>query len=232
MGLCEAMGIEVYPQLSSVLAERGLTAEDVARQIRDQFGLNVSVTMVTQLAQQGSLHAANIEVAVAAAQVLGIGLDDLFISVAHRVATDEERTPLDEKATTSPHSIAEDNQPIYFKGYSQEEIASLLDDHTYEYPGSENQGHVANLIDEYGRVLYDRHLGAYASEREITIKQARMELTTSYAALVEWQRAFEADPKRQEAVRERARNRGQRSGERSACNSLTESRTSSTTRST
>ncbi len=38
--------------------------------------------MVTQLTQQGSLHAANIEVAVAIVQVLGIGLDDLFFSVA------------------------------------------------------------------------------------------------------------------------------------------------------
>ena len=78
----EPMSIEVYPQLSRLLAERGLTEEDLSQQIREQFGLNASVMMVTQLTQQGSLHAANIEVAVAIVQVLGIGLDDLFFSVA------------------------------------------------------------------------------------------------------------------------------------------------------
>lgn len=200
MKLCEAMSIEVYPQLGALLAERSLTEEDLARQIRAQFGLRVSVAMVTQLAQQGSLHAANVEVAVAAAQVLGIGLDDLFLSVAHPVATDEKRTPYEETATTPSRPSADDNQPVYFKGYTQEEIASLLDDRTYGYPGIDNQEHVDSLIDEYGRALYDRHLEAYADEREITVEQARAEVTASFAEFVEWQRAFEAEPGRQKRV--------------------------------
>ena len=201
------MSIEVYPQLRRLLAERGLTEEALSQQIRERFGVNASVTMVTQLAQQGSLHAANIEVAVAIVQVLGISLDDLFLSVAHNAANDEQTGPLVARPTTTPSLNTADNQPVYFKGYTQEEIASLLDDQTYSYPGTDNQEHIDNLIDEYGRALYDRHLAAYASERGITIEQARVEVAKSYAALVEWQHTFESDPERQKAVSKRAQQR-------------------------
>ncbi len=124
------------------------------------------------------------------------------------MATDEKRAPLDTTAITPPRRLADENQPIYFKGYTQEEIASLLDDRTYGYPDIDNQAHVDNLVDEYGRALYDRHLEAYPNERQITVEQARAEVASGFAEFVEWQRAFESDPGRQGAVSERARHRG------------------------
>ena len=61
----------------------------------------------------------------------------------------------------------------------------------------------ADNIAEYGRALYERHLRANAHVRQITVEQAQAEVSASFAALVEWQRAFEADPRRREAVCER-----------------------------
>lgn len=183
------MSIDISPQLSSVLAARRMTEDDLARQIRERFDLAADAAMIAQLARQETLHGTNVELALAAAQVLGISLDDLFRSAASPASSD---TPA-----------------VYFRGYSQEEIAALLDDQTYGDLASDSQKHLDNLLAEYGRTLYDRHLRAYADERGIPIEQAREAVTNDLAASLRWQDEFEADTQRQELVIKRAQKCGE-----------------------
>lgn len=187
------MSIEIHPQLDTLLVARRMTAEDLARQIRARFDIAADATTIARLARQESLHSTNVELAVAAAHILGVRLDDLF-RAADRAATETE-------------------PPIYFKGYSAEEVAALLDDHTYDDMAANAEDEVAALLAEYGRARYDHHLHAYAEEQGVTVEQAREVAAEDFAAFLRWQKDFEADAQRQDAVIERARKARAQRGE-------------------
>lgn len=74
------MGVVVYPRLGDVLTARDMTVADLKRAIEGRYGMRVNLVTLYELALAPErLHHVNIEVAAAAASVLDVTLDDLFV---------------------------------------------------------------------------------------------------------------------------------------------------------
>jgi hypothetical protein len=72
------MSVVVYPRLGALLRGQGLTVADLRRQIESRIGLAVDPKTLYRLARNAAVRRADLEVAGAAAAVLGVGLGDLF----------------------------------------------------------------------------------------------------------------------------------------------------------
>src|SRR5688572_31898945 len=79
------MAVAVYPRLGELLRARNLSVAALSRQIERQFGMAVDRKTLYRLAASAAVQRADLEIAGAAAAVLGVGLGDLF---------DIEATPL------------------------------------------------------------------------------------------------------------------------------------------
>lgn len=73
-----AVGVAVYPRLGELLRASNLTVAELERQIEEQYGLAVDPEALHQLADGDPVQRADLEVAGAAAMILGVGLDELF----------------------------------------------------------------------------------------------------------------------------------------------------------
>ena len=82
------MSVAVYPRLAQLLAARRLTVAELERQIEERYGLSVNAKTLYRLAQPAPVQRADMEIAGAAATILGVGLDDLFVVDA--VAVDDD----------------------------------------------------------------------------------------------------------------------------------------------
>ena len=72
------MAVAVYPRLSELLRARNLSVAELERQIKRRFGLSVDPKTLYRLTYAEPVQRADLEIAGAAAAVLGVGLDDLF----------------------------------------------------------------------------------------------------------------------------------------------------------
>src|SRR4051794_30687229 len=72
------MVVAVYPKLGEQLQRRGLTVAELQRQIEGRFALPVDRKTLYRLTYHEPIKRAELDVAAAAAAVLGIGLGDLF----------------------------------------------------------------------------------------------------------------------------------------------------------
>src|SRR3954469_5931498 len=68
--------VAVFGQLDRLLRERGLTLDDLKRQVDERYGLNVDE--LDRLLGRKSVHQIDMMVAAAAANVLEVELGDLF----------------------------------------------------------------------------------------------------------------------------------------------------------
>lgn len=76
------MSVTVYPRLAELLEEHHLTLAELEGRIATQFGSAVDTQGLVRLAESTPVRQADLELAGAAAAVLGVGLDDLFTVAA------------------------------------------------------------------------------------------------------------------------------------------------------
>jgi len=72
------MSVIVYSRLGDVLRNRNLTVGELRQRIAVRFELAVDARTLDRLARAGRVRRPNLEIAAAAADVVGVGLDDLF----------------------------------------------------------------------------------------------------------------------------------------------------------
>ncbi len=72
------MSVVVYPRLGTLLRKRDLTVQDLRRRIEAQIGLVADPKTLYRLTRSAAIRRADLEVAGAAAAVLGVALGDLF----------------------------------------------------------------------------------------------------------------------------------------------------------
>ena len=82
------MSVMVYSRLGDVLRNQGLTVGEVQQRTAARFGLAVDVRALDHLTQANRVRRPNLEIATAAAAVLGVGLDDIFVVQTTRAGTD------------------------------------------------------------------------------------------------------------------------------------------------
>jgi len=187
------MSVIVYPRLGELLAARHLSVSALEREIEARFGRPVNPKTLYRLTQIAPVQRADLEVAGAAAAILGVGLDDLF-----RI----EATPVS-------------NQPKPTAELGPEQSTRMMELFARRAEGlltEAEQRELAALVDEYGRRLYQRQVQDYAARHGLGVEQARQQLEADLAEAVAWWRDVEANPARQRALV--ARLRRQRAGQR------------------
>jgi hypothetical protein len=181
------MAVAVYPRLGALLQQRNLTVAELERRIEARFGVAVDRKTLYRLASSQAVQRADLEIAGAAAAILGVGLDDLFdVQAMPAVGDDEPR-----RADLPPE-----------RG---RRLAELLDQQERRRLTRAEQIELRALVAEYGRRLQDSFLQDIARQRGISLEQAQREVQAEFERAVEEWHAFTADPQWRERIVEQAR---------------------------
>ncbi len=190
------MGVMVYSRLGDALRNQGLTVSELQRQIALRFGLTVDVRTLNRLSQDDRVRRPNLEVAAAAAAVLGVGLDDIFVMRITHADTDGvgmERAG-DEDVLDSDQS---------------RRLGDLLEAQDWRSLTSDERAELRALVAAWGRHANEQALRDIAARREQPIEQVRADVAADLDRALAWWDDVQADPARLEALVEEARE-GQR----------------------
>lgn len=182
------MAVEVYPRLHELLRARNLSVAELERQIEQRFGLSVDPKTLYRLTYAEPVQRADLEIAGAAAAVLGVGLDDLF---------EVRATPVDEGEKARSDLGPQESR----------RLAELFDRQARGDLSTAEQAELEALVAEYGRRLHERRIRELAERRGIPIERARREAAAQLEEALAWWRVFEADPERRRRVATRVRMR-------------------------
>lgn len=183
------MSVAVYPRLGELLRQRDLSVAELERRIEQRFGLAVDTKTLYRLAHRAAVQRADLQVAGAAAAVLGVGLTDLF---------DVETIPVNAPADEVPQDLT----PA-----ESRHLADLLDRQGSGSLSDAGRAELEALVGEYGRRLHERRLRELAEQHGIPIEQARAESQAQLDGALGWWSAFGADAQRRRAVAPRTRGR-------------------------
>ena len=183
------MSVAVYSRLGELLKARNLTVAELGDQITSRFGLVVDAESLRAWVRDTPVQRADLELAGAAAAILDVSLADLF---------DVNAIPdLPEEVDVLDPSDAD-------------RLSELLDLQQSRQLSEAEATKLAALVAEWGRRAVGRGLRKRASQRGISVEQARRELETELAEASRWWQAFQSNPVRRRAViaKLRHRNRG------------------------
>jgi hypothetical protein len=189
------MSVAVYPRLSELLRSRQLTVAELERQIKQRFGIRVDAKTLYRLAHAEPVQRADLEIAGAAAAVLGVGLGDLF---------EVQAIPVDQSLSGD----AEDLSPE-----QSQRLAWLFDRSSRGELTPVEREEMEALVAEFGRLLHERQVRELASQRHVSVEEARRTANEQLDGALEWWRAFEADPQRRKVVEAQARRKRGRAQE-------------------
>jgi hypothetical protein len=176
------MAVAVYPRLGELLRERLISVAELGWQIERQFGLSVDRKTLYRLTSSAAVQRADLEIAGAAAAVLGVGLEDVF---------DVRATPL---ATAIPSPSAE------LAPEQRRRLTALLSAQGERMLTRAERTELKALIADYGRRVHEHFLHEIAQKRGVSVEQARHDVQIEFdRALQEWQH-FSADPRWRDIV--------------------------------
>ncbi|MGH2350118.1 MAG: hypothetical protein ACRDI2_14950 [Chloroflexota bacterium] len=183
------MTVAVYPRLGEVLREKNLSVAELGRRIEQRFGLSVDRKTLYRLASSDPIHRADLDIAGAAAAVLGVGLDDVFeVQTAAADAGDESPSP--------------DLDPEQSR-----RLAELLTRQGERKLTKAERAELESLVAEYGRRLHQYNLRQIAQSRGTSEEQVRREQQGELDRVLAWWREFEASPERRQALTDEVRRR-------------------------
>lgn len=161
------MSVAVYPRLAQLLEDKHLTVAELERQIKQQYGLSVNSKTLYRLTQSTPVQRADLEIAGAAAAVLGVGLDDLF--------------------TVDAVSINDETESPILGLVDSRRMATLIDRQAHYLLTELEWTELTELVAKYGQILHERRLRERARARGISLDQERQETESHLAqALNEW----------------------------------------------
>jgi len=165
------MSVSVIPRLRQLLDQRGLTIAELERRIEQDYGERVDPKGLYRLASDAPMQRADLRIAGAAASVLEVGLGDLFTIEATRLGGAQP-------------------QATYLTPEQARRLAQLLDRQARGRLRPDEQHEIDELVQAYGQRLQDARVRAYASQRGLSLDQARAALRRD---LDEHVHAFQAE---------------------------------------
>ena len=183
------MGVAVYPRLGALLHASGMSVAELERQIERHYGLLVDTKTLYRLTHPEPVQRADLEVAGAAAAVLGVGLDELFEVQAQPV----EASGGSDLTPEQSHRLSE--------LFGRQSRGPLLPDERAE---------LESLVYEWGRRQHERRVREIAAQQGAAVEEVEAQVEAELAKALEWWRAQEADPRRRRALERRARTRRKR----------------------
>jgi transcriptional regulator with XRE-family HTH domain len=185
------MGVAVYPRLNELLRAKNLSVAELERQIEQRFGVPVDPKTLYRLTYPERVQRADLEIAGAAAAVLGVSLGDLF---------DVQAVPLDGEPEPATELSPDESR----------RLAELFDRQARQALSPAEALELEALVAAYGRRLHERLLRELAEQRGIPLAQARREAQAQLDEALLWWQAFEADPVQRRALAARVKRRRSR----------------------
>jgi hypothetical protein len=168
------VSILIYPQLAAHLERRHLTVAELSRQIEQRYGLAVDAQRLDYLTQTAPLQQADLQIAGAAAAILGLKLDDLFLVAA--IPNNGTNGPGDNALPPTESKRLSDL-------FARKREAGLTDEEGTE---------LDTLIAAYGRRLHEQNLRELAQRGGVSIEAAERESAAQIAEALDWWEAHNA----------------------------------------
>jgi malonyl CoA-acyl carrier protein transacylase len=169
-----------------------MSVAELERRIERQFGLSVDPKTLYRLTHADPVQRADLEIAGAAATVLGVRLDDIF-----------------EVQVTADAEFDEDG-PFVLTSEESRRMAELLDLQGRAGLSQVERGELDNLALKYGRDLHERRLRQIAGKRGVTVEQARRDVARDLDETLAWWVQFDADQESRRSLASTTRSRRQR----------------------
>ncbi len=184
------MSVAVYSRLAKLLGERNMTVRELQHEIVTRFGRAVDARVLDRLTREPRVRRPDMELAAAAAAVLGVELGDLF-------AVDAAPMPDQDEAASSSTQEKDILSP------EQSQRLSLLFDLQDQRPLSlEEQVNLDQLVAAWGYAMNERGMQELARQRGVPLDQIRADVLADVARAQAWWQEVQADPARlDEAVR-------------------------------
>lgn len=185
------MSVMVYSRLGDLLRDRNLTVRDLQRQLAARFGLTVDARTLDRLAQADRVRRPDLELAAAAAEALGVSLNEVF-TVETTSAAERNELTLEESDGEREDDPLDPERSRRLKSlYSWQSQRALTEAEWAE---------MRALVDEEGRRLYERGVQDIAATRGQPVEQVRAELAADLEQKRAWRRDLAADPARRDAL--------------------------------
>jgi transcriptional regulator with XRE-family HTH domain len=175
------MGIAVYSRLGDVLRNQDLTVSDLQRRIAARFGLAMDMRTLDRLARADRVRRPNLEIVAAAAGILGVGFDDIFVV----------RTSSEEEDVLDPD-----------QSHCLEDLLEAQDWRTLT---GDEHAELRALVAEWGHRANEQVLRDIAAKRGQPIEQVRADVAADLDRALVWWEEVQADPAHLEALVAEAR---------------------------
>jgi len=193
------MSVMVYSRLGDLLQSRNLTVRDLQRQLAARFGLVVDVRTLDRLAQADRVRRLDVELAAAAAESLGVSLNDIFAV---------ETAPADDAIEPDGDGLAgADEEDDVLDPDQSRRLQSLYDRQNRRSLTEAERSEMDELVAVWARGVYERGVRGIAATRGQSVEQVRAELAAERDRILTWRRDLDADPVRLEALINEARER-------------------------
>ncbi len=188
------MSVVVYSRLGDLLHNRNLTVRDLQQRLAARFGLAVDERTLDRLAQPNRVCRPNLEIVAAAADILGVGLDDIFVVQTARADTDGlgmEQAP--------------DEEEDYLDPNQSRRLEDLFEAQDWRTLTGDERAELRALVAKWGHRANEQALREIAAKRGQPIEQVRADLAADLDRALAWWAGVQADPARLEALVEEAR---------------------------
>lgn len=191
------MSVMVYSRLGDLLRAKNLSVRDLQQQIAERFGLAVGLRALGRLAQADRVRRADLEVAAAAAETLGVSLNEVFAveTVPGPTALDEA----DEVRRDEEDDLLADQDDVLDPAQSRR-LRHLFDLRDRRSLSDDELAEQNALIAEWSHRVNERTLRSIAAKRGQSLEQTRIDVEADFERIVAWHRELEADPARYEAL--------------------------------
>lgn len=194
------MGVMVYSRLGDLLRARSLTVDDLQSQIAARFGLAVDTRTLERMTRDERVRRPDVEIAAAAAEVLDVGLDDIFLVEAMPV--------VDEAAIGTDAAGDEDGGDVLAPEQSRR-LSELFDLQDHRRLSKDERAELDALVAAWGRAVNERGIHELAARRGVPIEEMQAQVLADVDRALAWWREVQADPARLEALMSEAQERQQ-----------------------
>jgi transcriptional regulator with XRE-family HTH domain len=185
------MGVAVYSRLAELLEARNMTVRDLHREIVARFGRSFDSRALDRLTREARVRRPDMELAAAAAAVLGVTLGDLF-------AMDATAGPANDEAGAMP----EQENDLLGSEQSQR-LSGLFDLQDRRALSPAEQTELEQLVAAWAHAVSERGIQEVAQRRGEPPEQVRAGVLADVERAQAWWQEVQADPVRlRQAVRE------------------------------
>ena len=183
--LLAKMSVMIYSRLGDVLRVQGLSVGELRDRIATRFGLAIDVRALDRLTRDERVHGPDFELGGAAAVVLDVGLDDVFVVQA------------DVKDAHGTNMSDTDDGLDPEQDHRMEDLFTLQEERPLT---DEERDELHALVAAYGQAAYEQGVERIARARGVPVDMVRAEFADERTRAAAWYHDLEAEPARREAL--------------------------------